>query len=148
MRTIGGLLLAAWLLSGAAPTTMAAEEVPPATGVEAAPECPPFEAGPLGEAVVVREPGVAPAAGEAKLAPLAPSPAAVSTAPRGEALIALPKRGDGKLPADFELAPGARIASSYFSPILCATVVRVVGPADADVAALVKRTPAGAATRR
>lgn len=148
MRTIGGLLLAAWLLAGVAPTTWAAEAVPPATEVETSPECPPFEAAPLGAAEPVREPGVAPAPSQAKLPPLAPPKATVSTAPRGEALIALPKRGDGKLPADFELAAGARIASSYFSPILCSTVVRVVGPADADPSALVKRTPAGAALVR
>jgi subtilisin family serine protease len=63
----------------------------------------------------------------------------------GESLLALPKGPDGRLPEDFELGPGARIASSYFSPVLCATVARVVGPPGASPAELVTRVPASAA---
>jgi hypothetical protein len=37
-----------------------------------------------------------------------------------------------------------RIAESYWSPVLCATVARVVGPPGTSLAALVPRVPAGA----
>jgi subtilisin family serine protease len=46
----------------------------------------------------------------------------------GEALLALPKQPDGSIPTDFVLAPGAKVAGSFFSPILCATIARVTGP--------------------
>ena len=40
---------------------------------------------------------------------------------------------------------GVRIAESYWSPVLCATVARLVGPPGATLAQLVPRVPAGAA---
>ena len=46
---------------------------------------------------------------------------------------------------DFELGRGVRIAESYWSPVLCATVARLVGPPGATLAQLVPRVPAGAA---
>jgi subtilisin family serine protease len=118
--------------------------------VELAPECPPFEATPLAASAPLHELGIAPSRGPegrglAQLPTAALSPA---SARRGEALVALPKRADGKVGADLELGPGARIAGSYFSPILCSTVVRVVGPPDADADALVRRSPAGSAVVR
>lgn len=58
----------------------------------------------------------------------------------------LSKGADGAVPTDFELAPGASVAASFFSPVLCATVVRVIGPPDRDPAALVARAPDGAVT--
>ncbi len=64
----------------------------------------------------------------------------------GQALLVLPKGADGTVPTDFELAPGATVAASFFSPVLCATVVRVIGPPDRDPAALVARAPDGAVT--
>jgi subtilisin family serine protease len=59
----------------------------------------------------------------------------------GEALLALPKAADGSIPTGFELAPGASVASSFWSPVLCATVVRVVGPGDSKPAELVSKLP-------
>lgn len=61
-----------------------------------------------------------------------------------EALLALPKDASGGLPTDFELAPGARIVRSFFSPVLCATIARVVGPAGASPRDLVPGLPESA----
>jgi hypothetical protein len=120
-----------------------------------APECPPFTPAPLAPRRPLREPGIlpsspdpTPAGAAAGLVALAAPPSGASSAVRGEALLALPKGADGKVAADFELAPGARVASSYFSPVLCSTVVRVVGPASADAEALVRRVPQGSAVVR
>lgn len=117
---------------------------------ELAPECPPFEATPLSTPTPLRELGIAPSRGpEGRgLAALPTAALAPSSTPRGEALVALPKRADGKVGADLELAPGAHVAGSYFSPILCSTVVRVVGPRDVDADALVRRAPTGSAVVR
>jgi len=120
-------------------------------------ECAPFES-PYPAPVTVaaadsREGGVAPSGGGetraggagGSIVSLPSAGAAASTAPAaGEALLALPKRADGTLPTDFELGRGARIAESYWSPVLCATVARVVGPPGTSLAALVPRVPAGA----
>jgi hypothetical protein len=46
----------------------------------------------------------------------------------GEAILALPKGGGGA--PSFELAPQARVVESYFSPVLCSTVVRLAGGKD------------------
>lgn len=121
-----------------------------AAEVETAPECPPFEAVPLPAPTPLRELGIAPSRGPAGrgLAELPTAALAPASAPRGEALVALPKRADGKVGTDLELGPGARIAGSYFSPILCSTVVRVVGPSTADADALVRRAPVGSAVVR
>jgi len=61
----------------------------------------------------------------------------------GEALLVLPKGAGGKLDTDFELAPGATIADSYWSPVLCATVVRVSGPPGTPAEKLVTKRPRG-----
>ncbi|HEB90852.1 MAG TPA: hypothetical protein ENI85_14860 [Deltaproteobacteria bacterium] len=60
-----------------------------------------------------------------------------------EAILALPKDGSGSIPTDFELGPGARIARSFFSPVICATVARVTGPAGATPTQLVTVVPEG-----
>lgn len=134
-----------------APLAAVAETNVEAAGEEA--ECPPYDTPLPGPAALVNEPGVAasasqpPAPGRA-LVPLPTHAMRAAVAAPGEALLAFPKRGEGARPTDFELAPGVRIASSYFSPVLCSTVVRVVGPSGADVASLVRRMPAGAAVVR
>lgn len=61
----------------------------------------------------------------------------------GEALLVLPKGPDGRVDTDFVLAPGARILGSYWSPVLCATVVRIAGPAGAAPGDLVVKRPKG-----
>ncbi|MGH0035001.1 MAG: S8 family serine peptidase [Myxococcota bacterium] len=48
------------------------------------------------------------------------------------------------MPTDFELGPGAHVATSYWSPVLCATVARVVGPPGASPEALVTQLPESA----
>lgn len=63
----------------------------------------------------------------------------------GEVLLALPKDDSGALPQGTKLGAGARIAGSFFSPILCATVARVVGPEGATAQALVTEVPDTAA---
>jgi subtilisin family serine protease len=108
--------------------------------------CGPFEPTSAPFQVANAEPGVAPAQpGGGAITTLPEADASAPAPPRGEALLALPKDASGALPTDVELAPGARIAASYWSPILCATVARVVGPEDLDPEALVPRRPAGAA---
>ncbi|MDJ0789355.1 MAG: S8 family serine peptidase [Myxococcota bacterium] len=62
----------------------------------------------------------------------------------GDALLILPKNAAGTIPRDFELAPGARVVSSRFSPVVCATIVRIQGAAGATPAELVERIPAEA----
>lgn len=71
----------------------------------------------------------------------APPAAASAPAVPGEALLALPKDASGGVPKEFALAPGASVADSFFSPVLCAAVLRVVGAADASPEALVPRVP-------
>jgi hypothetical protein len=95
-----------------------------------------------------REGGVAPSQGErpggGAIVSLAAGAAPASEEPLpGEALLAFPKRPDGTLATDFELGPGVRIAESYWSPVLCATVARIVGPSGASLAQLVPRVPTG-----
>ena len=94
--------------------------------------------------VAAADPGVEPAARNPAEGPIVSLPAAPSVSPdppKGEALLALPKKPDGSLPADFRLGEGARIAESYFSPILCATVARVVGDEAAPPETLVAGVP-------
>lgn len=113
------------------------------------PECEPFAiAGGVSEPARCGEPGIEPArapeSGEfARIE--AETPALRELARPGEALLALPKGPGGDLPGDYELGPGARIASSFFSPVLCATVARIVGPEGATPGQLVTRVPATAA---
>lgn len=47
----------------------------------------------------------------------------------GEAILALPRSAGGVGPS-FKLAPKARVVESYFSPVLCSTVVRLAGDKD------------------
>jgi subtilisin family serine protease len=148
LRSLGGFWLVALLSLVATPVRAADRPAPPGPADEV--ECPPFESTPLGPRASVTDPGVEPSAakrGKQAVVPLAAG-GGTSQAHLGEALLAFPKQISGKAAADFELAPGARVASSYFSPILCSTVVRVVGPPGADVAALVRRTPKGVALVR
>jgi len=112
------------------------------------PECGPFPIAAAAPAPArCGEPGIEPAAasgpGEFSRIELE-APGVRELAIPGESLLALPK-GPGGLPLDYELGPGARIASSFFSPVLCATVARVVGPEGATPAELVTRVPATAA---
>jgi len=122
---------------------------PPARGPAEAPDtpgCGPIEPDPaprLAEAPA--EPGVAPSqhgpGNRGEITSLQAVPARHPGPVAGEALLALPKGANGAIPTDFELAPEARVESSFFSPVLCATVVRVVGPPDAPYASLVSRVP-------
>jgi subtilisin family serine protease len=63
----------------------------------------------------------------------------------GEALLVLPKRPDGTLSHGYKLARGARIADSFWSPVLCATIARVVGDPLTDPYDLVAKLPSDAA---
>jgi subtilisin family serine protease len=62
----------------------------------------------------------------------------------GEALLILPKRADGSIATNFVLSEGASVAASAWSPILCATLVLVVGPTGLSPAQLVTSVPPGA----
>jgi len=116
----------------------------------------PEDCGPIGpdDAAVgaaPSEPGVLPSqdgvdGGPGAIVPLPATPAPSEALGTGEALLALPKGPDGQVPTEFELAPGAAVAASFFSPVLCATVVRVVGPAGAAPSALVASAPESAVT--
>jgi len=64
---------------------------------------------------------------------------AVMNRASGEALLVLPKLPSGKLADDFTLGAGAKIVDSFWSPVLCATLVRVRGPRDATPQDLVPR---------
>lgn len=123
------------------------------------PPCGPFDGrnAPTRPATPLQEPGItspgsetapAPGGGEILRLPIPDSRAKASPSRSeseperaSEALLALPKDASGGLPTDFELAPGARIARSHFSPVLCATVARVVGPAGVSPRDLVPRLP-------
>lgn len=135
-----------------------------AAAEEAAP-CGPFEAGPtrivqLAADRTVRDPGVqAPAGTGGASGPgsIVPLPGPASDDPSGggsgadatadaaeeasEALLALPKDAAGAIPTDFELGPGAKVAHSFFSPVICATVARVEGPPGATLDQLVTVVP-------
>jgi subtilisin family serine protease len=127
-------------------------------GAVASEDCAPFESPypPLATvaAAAADERGVAPSGtGEARAGgaggaivslPSGSGPGSAEPA-AGEALLALPKRADGTLASDFELGAGVRIADSYWSPVLCATVALLVGPPGATLAQLVPRVPAGGA---
>jgi hypothetical protein len=143
-RAVRRLLLAAALLAVLAPAARAGQ---PTAGSDG---CGPIDpAGAAAAPAALAEPGVAPSSAAASdqrgeitsLPPPAPGGAVHPTAVAGEALVALPKGPNGAIPTDFELAPRARVASSFFSPVICATVVRVVGPPELDVAALVPKLP-------
>lgn len=87
-----------------------------------APECPPVE------------PGVE----------LETEPAPADEPPR--VLLILPKGADGAISTEgLELAPGARVVESRFSPLLCATLARVEGAPGSSPASLIVRLPEAAA---
>lgn len=142
--------------------------VPGSAVAEEAELCGPFDAGPSGIVELAadrsaRDPGVAATSvdgapgdpgsivplpsGEAEGdagspdAGAGPVGGAGSAATQSEAILALPKTPQGTLPADFELGPDARIAQSFFSPVICATVARVTGPPGASLEQLVAVVP-------
>ena len=140
-RGLRGLVLATALLAGvAAPVCALAEEE----------GCTPFEerySQPLqiASAELGVEPAGAPAGSSAgAIVKLPAPPSRRPEAPSGEALLALPKGSDGALPTDFELGTDARIADSFFSPILCSTIARIVGPVGATLEGLVEVVPESA----
>jgi len=99
------------------------------------------------------ETGIAPVApqpgmGGAESGQIVTLPGAGSNRPpgqvAGEALLALPKTADGA-PPSFSLSKHARVVDSYFSPVLCSTVVRIAGNEDDAPADLVASFPAGGA---
>lgn len=135
----------------------------PASADDDAP-CGPFDAGPTGIVELaadrtLRDPGVqAPVRdGETRdpgsIVPLPGSASGDTTgsdaasgdadtqASDSEALLALPKSAAGTIPTDFELGPGAKIAHSFFSPVICATVARVTGPPGSTLDQLVTVVP-------
>lgn len=133
-----------------------------AAGAGEAPPCGPFDAGPtriveLAADRTLRDPGVqapvaaGPVAGPGAIVPLPGSGATGGSAAgdpgdgggerASEALLALPKNADGGIPTDFELGLEAKIAQSFFSPVICATVARVTGPPGASLDQLVTVVP-------
>ncbi|HIE61180.1 MAG TPA: hypothetical protein EYQ02_05840 [Microbacterium sp.] len=71
-----------------------------------------------------------------------------SRATESGAILALAKNEAGEIPSDFELGKGAEIRESFFSPVICATVARVAGPAGATIEQLVTVVPEGSALVR
>jgi hypothetical protein len=113
------------------------------------PTCDPIELPRLAQLAPSEEPGVMGShvgVAEGPIVSLAESgDAKVEQQVGGEALLVLPKRPDGTLAHGFKLAPGARIVDSFWSPVLCATIARVVGDPLADPYDLVANLPSGAA---
>ncbi len=124
--------------------------------------CGPFESGPTGIVELaadrtLRDPGVQALAAAAdttgtggtardlgSIVPLPdsdPAGASASASAESEALLALPKNAAGAIPTDFELGPDAKIAQSFFSPVICATVARVTGPPGSTLDQLVTVVP-------
>lgn len=154
---MGALLLALLLAGAAEAASTGARALPSASSGTAAPAepepcgpIPPDDAAVLAQAPV--EPGVQPSAatgsgGPGAIVPLPSAPPAEeATEDASEVLLVLPKGPDGQVPTDFELAPGASVTGSYFSPVLCATVVHVSGPPGLSPAELVTRAPEEAVT--
>lgn len=119
--------------------------------------CGPFVMGAAATAATgtasVAEPGIRAGDGAAGLGSIVPLPtpgtggadAADGADGPSEAILALPKDPAGNIPSDFELGPGARIADSYFSPVICATVAKIAGPPGAPIEQLVTVVPDGSA---
>ena len=139
-------------VAGASVTGTAVTGAAAATGDDA--DCGPIDSDDTPLVSARAEPGVLPSRSEAAgsgpgdIVPLPTSGAATPTPNEvaDETLLVLPKGADGTIPTDFELAVGAAVVASYFSPVLCATVVRVKGAPGSDAAALVARAPASAVT--
>ena len=102
--------------------------------------------------IAIGETGVAPSAlpipPAGSFVSLPPAPSALRSGERGGVLLALPKLANGSIATGFKLAPGAHVASSYFSAVLCSTVVHIVGAPDSDPAALIETAPSGSAVVR
>lgn len=133
------LLCAAAVAWGIAGSALAEEAEPPCDPIEApeayAPLAPSQEPGALGRLVGEAEGAIVSlAVGE---------DAPVEQQARGEALVVMPKRRDGTI-GRFELARGARVVDSFWSPVLCATVARVAGDPLAAPAALFGSLPGDA----
>lgn len=108
--------------------------------------CPPLEQPAVfAQLAPSEEPGLEPASSPAGAGEIVSLPRVDTRgAPQsvsGEALLALPKAANGSIPTDFELGAGARVAESFFSPVLCATVARVTGPKGSTPEALVPVIP-------
>ncbi|HVH06013.1 MAG TPA: S8 family serine peptidase, partial [Myxococcota bacterium] len=117
----------------------------PAAGTRAAPAS--HEGGIVPSASAPAQ-GSAKASGPGAIVPLPVSAGRGAPAVGGEVLLALPKRPDGSMPTNFQLGPGVTVAEHYWSPVLCATIARLVGPPGATVAEIVPRVPPGAAAAR
>ncbi|MGH7337099.1 MAG: S8 family peptidase, partial [Myxococcota bacterium] len=113
------------------------------------PPCDPIEAPRIAQLAPSEEPGVMGShvgVAEGAIVSLAESrDEVVEQQAGGEALLVLPKRPDGTLAHDYRLAPGARIVDSFWSPVLCATIARVVGDRLSDPYDLVAKLPSDAA---
>lgn len=114
--------------------------------------CGPFVlAAAQGVAGELAEPGVSGAAGSARdpgsivQLPAAGRGGVTPSDGPSEAILALPKNEAGQIPTDFELGPGAEIADSFFSPVVCATVARIAGPPGTPIERLVTVVPEGSA---
>lgn len=113
--------------------------------------CGPFTPGASKQAVTsLSEPGIRAGDARGDLGSIVPLPAsgAVDAPLAGgpsEAILALPKDASGNLPTDLELAPETRIAGSYWSPVVCATVARIAGPPGTPIERLVTVLPEGSA---
>lgn len=113
------------------------------------PRCDPIEAPRIAQLAPSEEPGVLGShvgVAEGPIVSLAEGrDAGVEQQAGGEALLVLPKRPDGTLAHGYRLAPGARIVDSFWSPVLCATIARVVGDPLSDPYDLVSNLPSDAA---
>ena len=142
------LLCSSWLIP------LGARSIPPepaaSTAVAEGPQCAPLPSQELAPAGPVTECGIAPSVldeiptselivplPEVENTPLTPSA-------QGEAILVLPKDAQGQINTDFVLAPGARVGESFFSPILCSTLARIVGEAGPAPDTLVTELPEGA----
>lgn len=132
LRDPGVLALAAADVSDATPADPSGSAAAPAAG-----NAPTSTATARDLGSIVPLPASDPAgAPSSSAAPGSADPAAAS-----EALLALPKNAAGGIPTDFELGPDAKIAQSFFSPVICATVARVTGPPGTSLDQLVTVVP-------
>jgi hypothetical protein len=113
------------------------------------PPCDPIEAPRIAQLAPTAEPGMLGShvgVAEGAIVSIAESrDAVVEQQAGGEALLVLPKRPDGTLAHGYKLSPGARIVDSFWSPVLCATIARVVGDPLSDPYDLVANLPSDAA---
>lgn len=113
-------------------------------------DCPPLATNSDPQPAIVLEPGIGPggsrAAGSSTRGEIVPLPAAAEPrsvdAIEGEALVLIPRSSDALV--GLRLAPDARIVESFWSPVLCSTMVRVVGPVHLSPRELIAAAPAGA----